>query len=42
MVKLRYIKDKLNTDEAKKIAQGRHEFMETFFKRLIEETEGLI
>jgi len=40
MVKLRHIKDKIITDEGKKIAEGRHNFQEEFFKRLNKEVDG--
>jgi uncharacterized protein len=39
-VKLQYIKDKLFTDEGKRLAQERHEFMKEFFDRLNLEVEG--
>ncbi|HAR63485.1 MAG TPA: phosphohydrolase [Candidatus Margulisbacteria bacterium] len=41
MVKLRYIKDKMLTDEGKRLAQGRHQFMVEFFDRLDQECNGL-
>jgi len=40
--KLRYIKDKLFTVEAKRIAMERHKFMELFFDRLGREIDGEI
>ena len=40
LVKLRYVKDKMLTKEGKKIAEGRHKFMEDFFKRINGEIEG--
>lgn len=40
LVKLRKIKDKILTEEWKKIAQERHKFMELFFDRLNKEVEG--
>jgi len=42
MVKLRYIKDEIITNEGKRIAEGRHQFQEEFFKRLNKEVEGEI
>lgn len=42
MVKLRYIKDKIITNEGKKIAEGRHNFQEEFFERLNKEVDGEI
>jgi uncharacterized protein len=42
MVKLRYIKGRILTEEGKRIARERHEFMEKFFKRLNKEIEGII
>jgi len=42
MHKLRYIKDKLFTTEAKRIAMERHKFMELFFDRLGQEVDGKI
>ena len=38
--KLSKIKDKMLTDEGKKIALERHEFMANFFNRLSEEVKG--
>ncbi|MCJ7615660.1 MAG: HD domain-containing protein [Desulfobacterales bacterium] len=40
MVKLSKIKDKIQTKEGRKIAEERHDFMERFFKRFLEEYEG--
>ncbi len=40
LVKLRYVKDKMLTDEGRRIAEGRHNFQEEFFKRLNEEVDG--
>lgn len=40
MVKLRYVKDKIITNEGKKIAAGRHDFQEHFFERLNKEVDG--
>ena len=42
VVKLSKVKDRLLTDEGKKIAQGRHDFMVQFFERMNLETEGEI
>jgi len=39
-VKLSKIKDRILTDEGKKIADERHAFMEAFFKRFIQEHKG--
>ena len=39
-VKLKYIKDKLFTKEGRRIAEGRHAFMEQFFERLNREVDG--
>ena len=41
MLKLRYLKDKLYTDEGRRIALERSKFMDEFFKRLNAEVEGL-
>ena len=40
MVKLSRIKDKIQTKEGRKMAEERHNFMERFFKRFLEEYEG--
>ena len=40
--KLKYIKDKLFTAEAKRLAQERHHFMELFFDKLQKEIDGEI
>ncbi len=40
IVKLRKIKDKMLTQEGKRIAEERHKFMEEFFERLNKEVEG--
>lgn len=42
MVKLRYVKDKIITEEGKKMAEGRHNFQKEFFERLNKEVEGEI
>lgn len=39
-VKLKYLKDKMLTDEGKRIAERRHKFMEIFFDRLNKEVDG--
>ncbi len=39
-VKLRYVKQRLLTDQGKIMAQERHDFMESFFKRFLMEYEG--
>lgn len=41
-VKLKHIKDRILTNEGKKIAKERHKFMIEFFERLNKETEGKI
>jgi uncharacterized protein len=41
-VKLRWIKDRLLTASGRKMAQERHEFMETFFQRFLAEYEGRV
>lgn len=40
MVKLRHIKDKIITNEGKRLAEGRHKFQEEFFNRLNKEVDG--
>ncbi len=40
LVKLKNIKDKMITDEGKRIANERHNFMERFFNRLNKEVDG--
>lgn len=42
MVKLRHVKDRLHTDEGRRIATGRHDFMVRFFERLDEEAAGRV
>ncbi len=39
-LKLCKIKDRMQTREGRKLARGRHAFMEKFFKRFIDENEG--
>lgn len=39
-VKLCKIRDRILTDEGRRLANGRHDFMERFFKRFINEYEG--
>jgi uncharacterized protein len=39
-VKLSKIKDQMLTDEGRRLAIGRHTFMETFFERFLKEYEG--
>ncbi len=39
-LKLSRVKDRILTAEGKKLAKDRHEFMESFFKRFLEEYEG--
>ncbi len=39
-VKLCKIKNRMLTDAGRRIAQGRHDFMEAFFRRFIQEVEG--
>ncbi len=39
-LKLRRIKDRMLTDTGRKIARDRHEFMEAFFQRFLEEYAG--
>lgn len=41
-VKLSKIKDKMLTDEGRRMARARHEFMEAFFERFLKEHEGLL
>ena len=40
MLKLRHIKDRLLTDEGRRIAEARHAFMVGFFERLNKEVDG--
>ena len=40
MVKLRHLKDRMFTEEGKRIAEGRHKFMVDFFNRLNKEVDG--
>jgi uncharacterized protein len=40
MVKLRYVRDRVHTPAAKKIAQERHDYMSQFFERLGREIRG--
>jgi uncharacterized protein len=42
IIKLSKIKDRMLTPEGKKIADKRHKFMESFFKRFLKELEGII
>ncbi|MBN2441879.1 MAG: HD domain-containing protein [Spirochaetales bacterium] len=42
MVKLRYIKDRMCTNEGKRLAFERHMFMENFFIRLNQEVDGIL
>lgn len=41
-IKLKNIKDKMLTREGKRVAEGRHSFMEEFFTRLNKEVDGEI
>lgn len=41
MVKLRFVKDRILTDEGKRLAERRHNFMISFFNELDKEAEGL-
>lgn len=42
LVKLRKIKDRMLTAEGRRLAQGRHDFMVEFFKRLNQEVKGIL
>lgn len=42
MVKLQFIKDRMLTDEEKRLAQERHAYMVDFFNRLNQEVEGAL
>jgi uncharacterized protein len=42
LVKLSKIKDKMLTDEGRRTARGRHDFMVQFFDRLNDEVDGII
>jgi uncharacterized protein len=42
MVKLRFIRDRMLTGEGRRLAAGRHEFMEAFFDRLNREVDGIV
>jgi uncharacterized protein len=42
VVKLRKIKDRMLTEEGRKIAEGRHKFMLEFFDRLDKEVDGIL
>lgn len=39
-MKLKHIRDRMYTDEGKRLAESRHEFMETFFNELNDEVSG--
>lgn len=41
MIKLRYIKDKIYTEEGRRIAEARHNFMAEFFDRLNNEVDWI-
>jgi len=41
-VKLSKVKDRMLTNEGRRMAQDRHEFMEGFFERFIKEHEGIL
>lgn len=40
-IKLKHIKDKMLTEEGRRIAQKRHDFMEAYFNKFWREVEGL-
>jgi uncharacterized protein len=42
MVKLRHVRDRMQTREGKKLAKVRHEFMVKFFDRLNKEIDGIL
>ena len=42
LIKLQFIKNRMLTEEGKKIAESRHQFMVDFFERLNKEVDGLI
>lgn len=42
LVKLRYIKSRMQTREGRRLAKKRHDFMVEFFKRMKKEMDGLI
>lgn len=42
MVKLRKVRDRMLTNEGKKIAEKRHDFMASFFDRLNKEVDGIL
>ncbi len=42
LVKLKFIKDKMMTEEGKRMAEKRHKFMVKFFDRINKEVEGII
>lgn len=42
MVKLRHVKKRMQTAEGKKLAAGRHKFMESFFRELDREVNGSV
>ncbi len=42
IVKLQHLHEKMLTDEGKRMAQDRHDFMEKYFKRLQAETGGIV
>jgi uncharacterized protein len=41
-LKLSKIRDRMQTREGRRLANGRHEFMEAFFKRFLDEHEGVL
>ena len=42
VVKLKKIKDRMLTEEGKRMAEERHRFMEEFFERLKQEIDGCL